>query len=287
VIQRACAEGRSFARGAERVRLRLPVMTELAEIARSARTRWPDVVVDDETFAAYVAERTGEDGALPPCAVDLYLACACARGDAAALRHFNREVLARSDRVLARLGLSRADADDVMQEVRTRLLVGAAGEPGKLVSYQGTGPLAHWVSAVAGRQALGAMRRTRPTAEIDDDLLLDADDDPQLLVLKTRHRGEFKAAFQAAVAELEPRDRAVLRALVLDDRSVFEVAAVYGIHRVTASRWIAKIRATLLRGTRARLRASTELADRDLDSWIRDVDSGLELSLYRLLADGP
>jgi RNA polymerase sigma-70 factor (ECF subfamily) len=242
-------------------------------------------VLDDDAFAAYVAERTGEDGGLPPCAVDLYLACACARGDAAALRHFNREVLARSDRVLARLGLSRADADDVMQDVRTRLLVGAAGEPGKLVSYQGTGPLAHWVSAVAGRQALGAMRRTRPTADIDDDVLY-ADDDPELRVLKSRHRGEFKAAFQAAVAELEPRDRAVLRALVLDDRSVFEVAAVYGIHRVTASRWIAKFRATLLRGTRARLRASTELADRDLDSWIRVVDSGLELRLYRLLADG-
>ncbi|MGH7857462.1 MAG: sigma-70 family RNA polymerase sigma factor, partial [Candidatus Binatia bacterium] len=233
----------------------------------------------------YVTERMVEESPCLQYAVDLYLACACVRGDAAALRYFDRDVLARVDRVLSRLGLSRADADDVKQEVRTRLLVADGDEPGKLASYQGTGPLVQWVCAVAGRQALGMMRRRKPAAEIGDDLL-DAADDPRLLALKTHHRAEFKDAFQDAVSELDPRDRAVLRALVVDDQTVGEIATVYGIHRVTASRWIAKIRASLLRGTRNRLRVALDLNDRDLDSWIRDVDSGLELSLYRLLADG-
>ena len=261
----------------------------LDALLAEARGRWPDLAVDADGVARYLAERTCPDAvqpALPACAADLVLAHGCVRGDAAAIARFNREILPAADRVLSRLGLSAADADDVRQEVRTRLLVGSGAEPGKLATYQGTGPLGQWVCAVAGRQALGMLRRQRPLEVLDDDILDDTDD-PHLLALKTRHRAEFKAAFQAALAELEPRDRAVLRALLVDDRTVGEIAAVHGIHRVTASRWIARIRAALLGGTRSRLRHTLHLADRDLDSLIRLVDSGLDLSLYRLLADAP
>ena len=115
--------------------------------------------------------------------------------------------------------------------------------------------------------------------------LMDAADDPQLLALKSRHSADFKQAFQAAVADLEPRDRAILRALIVDDHSVTEVAAVYGIHRVTASRWVSEIRKALLAGTRRRLRQTLDLDEPSLDSAIRLIDSNLDMSLYRLLGD--
>ena len=128
------------------------------------------------------------------------------------------------------------------------------------------------------------MRRRKPVDSLGDDDLLDAADDPELLALKARHLADFKQAFQAAVADLEPRDRAILRALIVDDRSIGEIAAVYGIHRVTASRWVSEIRHTLLQGTRKRLKATLQLDTPSLDSAIRMIDSNLELSLYRLLA---
>lgn len=185
--------------------------------------------------------------------------------------------------MLGRLGVSAADADDIKQEVRAKLLLGNR----KLGQYQGTGPLAQWVATVAGREALGLMRKRRPNGALGDrtDDVLDATDDPALCVLKAQHGADFKNAFQDAVAALPARDRAILRAMVVDDRSVNEIAALCGIHRVTASRRISEIRHALLVRTRARLRDTLRLDEASLDSAIRWVDSTLDLSLYRLLQD--
>ncbi len=248
---------------------------------QTARTRWPGISIDDEVFVQNVLDRAPDE--IPPFLADLALAAACLRGDGAAIRYFTGEMFDRVERVLGRLGLTSADADDVKQDVRTKLLL---GDSAKLAQYQGTGPLAQWVASVAGREALGAMRKRKPSdALADEDELLDAADDPALRTLKNLHGAEFKQAFQAAVADLEPRDRAILRAMIVDDRNVNEIAAVYGIHRVTASRWVSEIRQALLKGTRARLRTKLSLDDSSLESAIRMIDSNLDMSLYRLLHD--
>jgi RNA polymerase sigma-70 factor (ECF subfamily) len=252
------------------------------EILAAARARWPQVTFDDAACAQHLAG-CSDDGT-PPFATELALAAACLAGDAAAIRIFNDEMFERVDRVLSRLGLGAADADDVKQDVRTKLLLG--GADAKLALYRGTGPLSHWIASVAGREALGAMRKKKPTDAIDDDdFLADAADDPELVALKQQHGAAFKQAFQAAVAELGSRERGILRALVVDDRSVNEVAAVYGIHRVTASRWVSELRADLLKRTRNQLRDRFGFDASSLDSALRLLDSNLELSLFRLLAE--
>jgi RNA polymerase sigma-70 factor (ECF subfamily) len=254
-------------------------MTNLADCIAAAREKWPGIDVEEATLTALVEER-GEG--VPPCAIDLVLARACVAGDATAIRYFDRDMFDRVDRVLARLGLSAADADDIKQELREKLLL---GDRARLAQFQGSGPLAQWVASVAGREALGSLRRKKPVDSLGDDDLLDSADDPALTALKTQHGGDFKRAFQAAVAELPARDRAVLRAMIVDDRTINEIAAVYGIHRVTASRWVSEIRHALLKGTRTRLRAQLSLDDSNLDSAMRMIDSNLDLSLYRLLGD--
>jgi RNA polymerase sigma-70 factor, ECF subfamily len=254
-------------------------MTSLSETIAAARDRWPGISVDEAALAQVIEER-GEG--VPPCVIDLVLARACVAGDETAIRYFDRDMFERVDRVLARLGLSAADADDIKQELRAKLLL---SDRAKLAQFQGTGPLAQWVASVAGREALGSLRRTKPIDPLGDDDLLDASDDPQLMALKSQHSADFKRAFQAAVAALPARDRAVLRAMIVDDRTIHEIAAVYGIHRVTASRWVSEIRHALLKGTRQQLRAQLSLDDSHLDSAMRMIDSNLDLSLYRLLGD--
>lgn len=255
------------------------------EIFAAARARWPHISFDEAACARHLEECSAE-GHLPPHASELVLAFACLAGDAAAVRVFNDEMFERVGRVLSRLGLGAADADDVKQDVRTKLLVPAQGNEPKLALYRGTGPLAHWVASVAGREALGSMRKRKPVDAIeDDDFLADAADDPELAALKTQHGAAFKEAFQAAVRELPSRERGILRALIVDDRSINEVAAVYGIHRVTASRWVSELRADLLRRTRNQLRDRFQLDASSLESALRLLDSNLELSLFRLLAE--
>ncbi|MFN0247668.1 MAG: sigma-70 family RNA polymerase sigma factor [Kofleriaceae bacterium] len=255
------------------------------ETLAAARERWPQIAFDDDACLRHL-EACRDEGKLPPFAVELALAVACLAGDSAAIRAFNDEMFSRVDRVLARLGLSAADADDVKQEVRTKLLVSNDAGDAKLALYRGTGPLAHWVASVAGREALGSMRKKKPTDAIDDDdFLADAADDPELVTLKAQHGAAFKEAFQAAVRELGSRERGILRALVVDDRSVNEVAAVYGIHRVTASRWVSELRADLLKRTRNQLRDRFQLDASSVESAMRMLDSNLDVSLYRLLAE--
>lgn len=254
------------------------------EILAAARARWPQITFDDAACKGHLTD-CSDGGQLPPFGVELVLAAACLAGDAAAIRAFNDEMFDRVDRVLSRLGLGAADADDVKQDVRTKLLVATNGDA-KLSLYRGTGPLPHWIASVAGREALGSMRKRRPTDAIeDDDFLADAADDPELAALKSQHGAAFKEAFQAAVRELPSRERGILRALIVDDRSVNEVAAVYGIHRVTASRWVSELRADLLKRTRNQLRDRFGLDANSLESALRMLDSNLELSLYRLLAE--
>jgi RNA polymerase sigma-70 factor (ECF subfamily) len=130
-------------------------------------------------------------------------------------------------------------------------------------------------------------RRRRSPESLDDHDFPDAALDPELGAIQARHRTDFKQAFQVAVASLSPRDRAVLRALIVDDRSVGDIATLYQIHRVTASRWLADIRRTLLRETRRWLKDRLALDAPSLDSATRMLDSQLDVSLYRLLATDP
>jgi RNA polymerase sigma-70 factor (ECF subfamily) len=260
----------------------------LIAVLAAAAGRWPGLSRADAERAADLGalwapgDEASAEVVLPPFAGEVVLARACAAGDPIAIAAFQREMLAPAERVLGRLGLPAADVDDVLQDVHAKLLT---GERPRLTSYEGTGPLAPWVAAVAGREGLSLLRRRRPSAPLAEDELFAVAADPELAVIHARHGAELKQAFQGAVGALGARERAVLRALVIDERSVGDVAALFRIHRVTASRWVAEIRRTLLRDTRRRLQHEAGIDPSSLDSAMRLVDSGLEMSLSRLLAD--
>jgi RNA polymerase sigma-70 factor (ECF subfamily) len=262
----------------------------LAALLAAVAERWPTLHLDGaqvvRELAATWSRRPAPRGPLPAHVGDVVLAQACLRGDAEALRIFEREMFVRAERVLGRLRLAASDMDDVRQEVRSRLLVG--GEA-RLARYEGSGALTHWVASVTGREALQLLRRRRrpiePLEEYDG-LLVDDRGDPELATLNARHGHLFKAAFQAAVALLTPRERTLLRALVVDGYSVVDLAALYKVHRATASRWVSDIRARLLAETRKALHEKFSLDEAELDSAVRLISNGLDMSLQRLLLEG-
>ena len=253
----------------------------------AAAEAWPGIACSAEDFARHVSMRvvceTGQPE-LPTCTGDLYLALGCLRGDDAAISHFEASILPQIDSVLKRFGVQAQDADDVRQELRERLLVGVGSNTPAIEGYMGSGALVHWVRAVASRQVLGRMRKNKPTINIED-VVLEDESDPQLAVLKERYRDEFKIALHAVVEELEARERTILRALIVDNRSVADIARLYRVHRVTASRWIAQIRRQLLLRTRTQLRQRLDLGPEELQSMIRMVESQMEMSLARLLEE--
>src|SRR5687768_9301253 len=130
----------------------------VGEFLDEARSAWPEVDVPASIFASYVRARVPA-GERPDVHVrrmrisDLYLACACARGDARAMELFERRCLSVVDAVLSRMvGVSAEMVDEVKQQLRRRLLVAEHGPPG-IVQFSGKGELRRWLKVLAVRQA--------------------------------------------------------------------------------------------------------------------------------------
>lgn len=249
----------------------------------AARAAWPGVHVPDGVFEAYVVERLGQ----PPFPSDspstLYLACACVRGDRAALRAFDERYMPDVARAMERMRLPPADVADVAQTLRQLLL---AGPSPRLAEYAGRGELGAWLRVIAVRAALKRIRGRKPEVDADDALLAvrSVGDDPELGYMKELYRRAFRESFNAAVAGLDDRDKVLLRQHFVDGLGVDELAALHHVHRATAARWVQKSREKLLDETRRQFMARARVGARECDSVLRMVRSRIDVTLGKLLS---
>ena len=259
----------------------------LGALLSRAQEAWPDVTVPPSRFLPYLAARLPREAPIDDSLAamfvgDLYLACGCAHGDPTALSRFERSFLRDVAPAVAHLGGGRAFEDEVAQLVRQRVLLGGEGAPPRIAEYTGRGNLRGWLRVVAVREGLQVLRRHKREEPLGDrqlEVLAAAAPDPELAHLERTYAGAFRAAFQRALAELEPRERNLLRQHYLQDLSIDEVGGLYGVHRATAARWIARARGRMLDGTRAALGAALGLPEHELDSLLRLIQSKLDVSL--------
>ena len=249
---------------------------------------WRDFAIEPQDFARHV-ERTVQGDADPLRALgelhagDLYLAFACAAGDRAALAAFEHRMLPEVGAYIARTDPDPALADEVKQLLRHRLLV---GDPPKIASYSGRGPLGAWLRTVAVRAALEVVRARKPETPLDEagGLALRAAHDPQLDYLKTRYAREVGDSFAAVLGELPDKQRNILRLYFLEGLTIEAIAQLYRVHRMTVSRWIAQWRDEILAATQRLLRERLRLSPDELDSLLRLVQSRIDISIQRYLA---
>jgi RNA polymerase sigma-70 factor (ECF subfamily) len=248
----------------------------------AGRARWPRVVVTPAAFAAHCA-RLGI--AETSYAEDLYLACACTAGDAAAIASFDEELAPIMRAAVRRIDRRDDFVDEVVQIIRERVLVAEPGAVPRIAEYTGQGPLRAWVRIAAIRIAMNLRRDRRRDILVDDDRLFEtiaADHQPGSA---ERYREAATAALRTAFAALSPRERNLLRMHHLHELTVDELAPSLGVHRATVARWIAAARERLLAETRAALAARLEVGEVTIDSILRGIASEVEISVVRLLAD--
>lgn len=253
------------------------------ELWARARAAWPAFEVDAAAFGSRVAELRAEDGASAAVhAADLYLACACAGGVPAAIAALDRDVLRDVPRFVERFRGGAAFVDEVVQQLRDKLLV---GPPPRMAEYRGRGPLRAWVRVAATRLALDLLRARAGSDEVtlDDALAADPTAGPELEAIKARFRDHFQAAFEAAIAALTPRQRTLLRLHHLDGLSLDRLAIMHRVHRATIARWLADARDEIAARTYDDLAARADLAPSELDSVVALVRSQLDVSLSRVL----
>lgn len=269
----------------------------LASLYAVGREAWPRVPLPEADFLRHLAERLppGDTAAVLAAvhAADLYLACACARGEPAAHEALERHVLPKAAAAVGRLKDTGVEAAEVLQHLRERLLVPEGGRAPRVAEYQGNGPLAAWLRAAAVRTALNLRRAQGRRARAEEDaeaepLAVGTGADLELEYLRRNHREDFHAALKEALAALPARERTVLRLHVVEGLALERIGAMYQTHKSTVSRWVAKAREEVLAGARQRLAERLKLSSGELHSLMRAVNSQLDLSLPSMLREpGP
>ena len=246
---RAAAKARDEGRRVVPLHLQTPPHTPLPAPATwlaaydRGRQIWDTVRVSHDEFEAHVLGLGHKD--VPGHAADLYLTAACRLGRAQALSLFERDFILRSRGAIASIVRDGSAVDDILQDVRSRLI---AGPTSKVACYRGTGPLGSWVRSIALNVARDflrteAARRRAEEAQAgvlslgSSDALL-RPDSPARCVLR-RGRGQASLdAVRVAFRALGPHERQLLHDHYLRGLSIDILAPRCLVNRATVARRI-------------------------------------------------
>jgi RNA polymerase sigma-70 factor (ECF subfamily) len=292
MVEMAPREAFREALGPRAVEVNERVEAELRAAITRAREAWPHIVIPEADFARWLGTRLPEDlplsdGLAQARSPELWLCCACARGEPRAFTAFEERYFPAADSSLRRLRASADMADEVRQQLRQKLfLPDRSGKP-KVADYGGRGELGKWVRAVALRSGLNELKKGERERPADDDQLVTAlaspGDDPELQVLKGRYAAQFKIAFRESLATLPDRSRALLRQYYLDGLTLEELGKLYRIHVSNVSRGLEKARQLLFSRTRRQLVKDLRVDGIEVDSLLRLIRSRLDVSLGGLM----
>jgi RNA polymerase sigma-70 factor, ECF subfamily len=261
--------------------LRSTAVQGFSALVARARARFPGIACDDATLEEVVARNA--DVAAGALSDEIVLAAACVVGDPGAIAELERHYFADLAGLVG--GIISDRADDVLQDVRAKLLT-ATNRPPRLAEYGGRGSLLRWLRVVAAREALSELRRIRRSAAVADEMLwgkVITSQDPAHTLIRANSVEAVKRAFAMAVAGLQARERNLLRQHLLDRLTIDDLAPLYGVHRVTISRWLDAAREAVWSATQKTLRAELGLTPSQLDSLLASMRDYLDLSLERVL----
>jgi RNA polymerase sigma-70 factor (ECF subfamily) len=250
--------------------------------------RWPSLALDFEVFGSYCEALLAGGAPAPSEGADLFLCCACLRGDPEALQLFERETLSVTRSAIANVRRDAEFLQETLQEVWDKLF---SPPHAKLAKYTGRGPLQAWVRVTVTRAALDRCRAlglsTARETELTDRL---AAPKPgiEFLLSRARYGAAFQAALRDAVVALPARERNALRMHVCGHCSIDEIGRAYGVHRATAARWLERARLAIRDGMRGNLlRGGIKLTESEYSSIARGMASELEFRLSGSFLQAP
>jgi RNA polymerase sigma-70 factor (ECF subfamily) len=198
-------------------------------------------------MSGLVARSVTDVGRLP----DGELAALAATGDAAAFRLIMERHNARLYRTARAVLRNDSEAEDAVQEAYVRAFA-------KLGAFRGESSLATWLTRIALNEALGRIRKRRPSEElsaVDDETApnrgeviwfpgMPNDADPERAVA----RREISGLLERAIDALPEAFRVVFMLRAVEDMSVEDTAATLGIPEATVKTRLHRAR-RLLRET--------------------------------------
>jgi len=166
--------------------------------------------------------------------------------DEAAVRAITKRYNRRLFRIARSILRNDAEAEDVVQETYVRAFTG-------LDMFRGDAAFGTWITRIAMNEALGRLRRRRPTvdwetyggnrndAEIINFPVSAAGIDPE----KAMAQSEIRAVLEHAIDELPDAFRAVFVARIVEGMSVDETADLFGLQPETVKTRLHRARVLL------------------------------------------
>lgn len=270
----------------------------ITALVDDAAGHWSELELSADRFVAHLVERM--PGALTSAAAiealhgrDLYLACACAHGDTAAIEAFFARFSADIERWSARAGLSGSEVSDTVQDLHIDLFWPEPPRTPQIATYSGRAPLRAWLRAVTMHAAIKVRRgrppllpageRARPPASQAEafSLAWATIGSPELVAMKSAAESSFAQAFALAMGQLTPAERTLLRQRYLDGLTIDDLAPLHGVHRATMARRLAQARTAVIDRTRVALGERFGLAASVIDGVLRLAGSRFDLSVSR------
>ena len=264
-------------------------MTELVAAAlRAGKAAYPRLRIDQDTLAAFLAERAQPDTPDERLA-ELVLTCACSRGDGEALAELERQFFPELRRLMLRRCRSDSLADEALQILRTTLLVPRPTQPPEIADFSGVGPLAGWLRVVAVRIVMRFLRKEERSAPIEEVVAkrMIALDDPELKYIRDRYGDAVQVALREALLQTSTEDRNLLRHRYVDGYGIDQIAAVHRVHRATAARWVNRAEEALVGGARKNLETRYRVVAKEMQSLLKLIRSQLLVSARTIFQSAP
>jgi RNA polymerase sigma-70 factor (ECF subfamily) len=260
-------------------------MTAIQALFEEAKRLHPTVTVSESTFAAAFQKR---DGVADERAGDILLVAGLEANDAAALDWLLSQVKQTLRQLRQRV--SQQLLDDIESRALELMVVGTPGHGPRITAYAGKGPLSAWVRVLVTRTGRDlAEKAGAKFVELESAMLGELEDaqqtSPELTVLRRASREHLMQSITAATQRLTPRERTLMSLHYLDGVGLEELGRTYQVHRITITRWLAAARTSLLEGCRDELATRAKLDALEVDSFIRALQTQLDISLRRLLVD--
>ncbi len=253
----------------------------LHDASASAQRAWPQVQVSDDLFREHVrrcllhlqAGRVVNPRIKQLHLADLYLACAVLSGSAEATQVFDTQFLSKlGTHIPARLRTGRW-ADEIVQEVRIKLLVHHPEQPSKLSSYYGQSPLRGWIPKVVRSTAIDVERRDgAPSSALSASLIARArlvNPDWERALDKAEHQELLRQTLRKTLDQRSAAERVLLDRYFRADHTLAQIATELGEHRSSTKRRLDALLAQLRTDVEAALRTKLPLTESELLSFLR------------------
>jgi DNA-directed RNA polymerase specialized sigma24 family protein len=107
-------------------------------------------------------------------------------------------------------------------------------------------------------------------------------DNPEELITEKQSSADVSASLIAAIDELEPEDKLILKLYYFDDLKLKDIAATFGYHEATASRKLVRVQSEVRKAVERDLRQRHGWTESEVKRHLADTATKLGVSVEKM-----